>query len=170
METMNAKKMYDYHVWANKQLFTHLKHLPDHVYTDKVKSVFPSVSATMAHIYCTDFIWLETMKGSPFQQTVSEVEHLKAAIVDVAIEGAERYFDQLAVQFADFFTLHGELDKQIIVEHPKMGRIPFVLADLVHHIVNHGTYHRGNVTAMLRQQSQKGIPTDYVFFLMKEEK
>ncbi|WP_313897918.1 DinB family protein [Brevibacillus sp. FSL L8-0520] len=33
------------------------------------------------------------------------------------------------------------------------------------HVVNHGTYHRGNIAAMLRQQGYAGVPTDYVFYL-----
>jgi hypothetical protein len=38
-------------------------------------------------------------------------------------------------------------------------------ADVIIHIVNHGTYHRGNVTAMLRQLGFKGTATDYGFYL-----
>ncbi|WP_264370996.1 MULTISPECIES: hypothetical protein [Bacillaceae] len=32
MENNRAKKMYDYHVWANQQVFQKLKQLPDGVY------------------------------------------------------------------------------------------------------------------------------------------
>ncbi|MFH0068201.1 DinB family protein [Peribacillus sp. NPDC056705] len=33
--------------------------------------------------------------------------------------------------------------------------------------MNHGTYHRGNVSAMLHQQGERDAPTDYVFYCLK---
>ncbi|WP_379865959.1 DinB family protein [Laceyella putida] len=39
------------------------------------------------------------------------------------------------------------------------------LSELVQHVVNHGTYHRGNITAMLRQLDNKGTFTDFIFYL-----
>ncbi|MBE3554365.1 MAG: hypothetical protein IMW85_05085 [Thermicanus sp.] len=36
------------------------------------------------------------------------------------------------------------------------------LEEIIHHIVNHGTYHRGNIAAMVRQLGQTGVSTDYI--------
>ena len=38
-------------------------------------------------------------------------------------------------------------------------------ADMILHVVNHGTYHRGNITAMLRQMGYASVPTDYGIYL-----
>lgn len=38
-------------------------------------------------------------------------------------------------------------------------------AELVPHVVNHGTYHRGNITAMLRQMGYASTSTDYGLYL-----
>jgi uncharacterized damage-inducible protein DinB len=35
---------------------------------------------------------------------------------------------------------------------------------MVRHVVNHGTYHRGQVAAMLRQLGYSPPPTDYLVF------
>lgn len=67
MEKDRAKKMYDYHVWANQQVFQNLKQLPDGVYGDTLKSVFPSIKEVLVHLYATDVTWLEIMKGRPFK-------------------------------------------------------------------------------------------------------
>ncbi|MEK3724277.1 DinB family protein [Paenibacillus sp. FSL H8-0034] len=50
--------------------------------------------------------------------------------------------------------------------HDKLN-VPLV--ELVQHVVNHGTYHRGNITAMLRQLGHKGVPTDYIFYLYADQ-
>ena len=36
---------------------------------------------------------------------------------------------------------------------------------MILHVVNHGTYHRGNITAMLRQMGYASVPTDYGIYL-----
>jgi uncharacterized damage-inducible protein DinB len=166
MGNNRAKKMYDYHVWANQQVFRHLKQLPDKVYNENVKSVFSSISDVMIHLYATDITWLETMKGSSFQDTVREVEQRKSKASGASIDDLETFYDALSMEFYSFFEERKDLECSIITEHPKYGRIEFILADLVHHVVNHGTYHRGNVTAMLRQQGERGVPTDYIYFCL----
>ncbi|WP_107950737.1 DinB family protein [Lysinibacillus parviboronicapiens] len=168
MVNNRAEKMYDYHVWANQQLIQHLKQLPDKVYTAHIESVFSSISEVLIHLYATDIVWLETMKGNSFHDTVREVERRKSELTAVSIDKLEMRYDELSQEFQHFFTEQKDLEQILITEHPHYGRMEFILADLVHHIVNHGTYHRGNVTAMLRQQGEVGVPTDYVFFLIRK--
>lgn len=167
MENNRAMKMYDYHVWANQRVFQHLKQLPDSVFKKTVKSVFSSISDVLTHLYSTDITWLETMKGSSFHDTVKEVERRKSEAAGATIDELEALYDALSKEFYSFFAEQKDPEQIIITEHPQYGRYEFILADLIHHVVNHGTYHRGNVTAMLRQQGERGIPTDYVFFLFK---
>lgn len=165
MENNCAKKMYDYHVWANQKVIQHLKQLPDRIYKETVNSVFSSISDVLIHLYATDITWLETMKGSSFHDTVREVERRKSEASGASIDELEVYYDSLSKEFYSFFTEQQDPEQIIITEHPQYGRCEFILADLIHHVVNHGTYHRGNVTAMLHQQGERGVPTDYVYFL-----
>jgi uncharacterized damage-inducible protein DinB len=167
MEKHRAINMYDYHVWANKQLFQHLKQLPESVFTNTVNSVFPSISEVLIHLYGIDIIWLETMKETSLPDKVQESQRRKAEAAGAAIEELEVLYDALSKEYYSFFAEQQDLERIIIAEHPKYGSCEFILADLIHHVVNHGTYHRGNVTAMLRQQGERGVPTDYVFFLLK---
>ena len=41
------------------------------------------------------------------------------------------------------------------------------LADLMQHLVNHSTYHRGQVAVMMRQLDAKPLPTDFHLFLLE---
>ncbi|MDW7614966.1 DinB family protein [Peribacillus simplex] len=167
MEKNRATKMYDYHVWANQQVFQNLKQLPDGVYVDTIKSVFPSIKDVLVHLYATDITWLEIMKGSTIQDTFKKVERRREEVVGVSINELESCYDALAKDYFDFLATQPDLERTIVTEHPKMGACEFVLADLIHHVVNHGTYHRGNVSAMLHQQGERGVPTDFVFYCLK---
>ncbi|MFX3635018.1 MAG: DinB family protein [Candidatus Pristimantibacillus sp.] len=54
------------------------------------------------------------------------------------------------------------------IEHPKYGRLDTHFSDILRFVVNHGTYHRGSVSAMLRQQGYVEGTTDYIFYLMEQ--
>jgi uncharacterized damage-inducible protein DinB len=167
MEDNRAKKMYDYHVWANQKVFQHLKQLPEKIYKEQIKSVFSSISDVMVHLYATDVTWLETMKESSYQDTVNEVNRRKLEAAEASMEELEALYQLLSEEYYRFFGEQQDVERIIVTEHPRFGRMEFVLADLIHHVVNHGTYHRGNISAMLHQQDERGIPTDYVYFLFK---
>lgn len=167
MEDNRAKKMYDYHVWANQKVFQHLKQLPEKIYKEQIKSVFSSISDVMVHLYATDVTWLETMKESRYQDTVNEVNRRKLEAAEASMEELEALYQSLSEEYYRFFAEQQDGERIIVTEHPRFGRTEFVLADLIHHVVNHGTYHRGNISAMLHQQGERGIPTDYVYFLFK---
>lgn len=167
MKDDRAKKMYDYHVWANQKVFQHLKQLPKGIYKERVNSVFSSISEVMVHLYATDITWLETMKESSYEDTVTAVNRRKQEASEVSIDELEMLYHSLSEEYYRFFAEHQDGEQIIITEHPRFGRTEFVLADLIHHVVNHGTYHRGNISAMLHQQGERGIPTDYVYFLFK---
>jgi uncharacterized damage-inducible protein DinB len=51
-------------------------------------------------------------------------------------------------------------------QHTVRGR-QFRLEDLIQHLVNHSTYHRGQVVLLLRQLGEKPPPTDYALFLIE---
>lgn len=167
MENNRAKKMYDYHVWANRQVFQKLKQLPEGVYGDTIKSVFPSIKEVLVHLYATDITWLEIMKGSTVHDTLKKVEQLRKEVDGISLNELESSYDELAKDYDNFLASQSDLERNIVTEHPKTGACEFVLADLIHHVVNHGTYHRGNVSAMLHQQGENGAPTDYVFYCLK---
>jgi len=57
------------------------------------------------------------------------------------------------------------MDVHMEYTHPHHGTLKATYADIMQHAVNHGTYHRGNIAAMLRQIGFAGTNTDYVFYL-----
>jgi uncharacterized damage-inducible protein DinB len=57
-----------------------------------------------------------------------------------------------------------DLEKRIELDNPYAGLRETSLAEIVLHVVNHGTYHRGNISAMLHQQGDASVMTDYAFY------
>lgn len=161
----HALQLYDYHVWANQRVFEHLKELPKDIYHKEIQSVFSSISEVVAHIYATDTIWLWVMSGDSFDEIAKLRTQLKESTKGKGIDEMQRMFFNLSERYKAFFDRQENLDQSISPEHPAFGRLETNFFELVQHVVNHGTYHRGNITAMLRQLGYSGVMTDYVVYL-----
>ncbi|CEG27288.1 DinB family protein [Bacillus sp. B-jedd] len=165
MKKHPAAQLYDYHVWANKKFFGRLKELPEEIYETKIQSVFSSIAETLVHIFVTDTLWLGVMKGKSMKEIHAAIGEVQEKTKDRRLEIIETLYHELSVEYQEFLQSERDLDKEIFPEHPKFGRLETNLAQLIQHVVNHGTYHRGNLAAMIRQQGYSSVATDYVFYL-----
>lgn len=159
----SAIQQYHYHQWANNRFFEHLKTLPSKIYNQEIESVFSSISEVIAHVYRVDGMWLSVMSGDSFEDTMQVIKKLETQSEGKGLENMQKLYEKLAQEYDTFFESQ-DLDEVISIEHPRYGSLETDVAELVQHVVNHGTYHRGNITAMLRQQGETGIPTDYIFY------
>lgn len=165
----SAIQQFDYHKWANSRVFNHLKELPDEMYDREIKSVFSSIEEVIVHVYQVDGMWLSVMSGDSFEKTMEVITQLKENSSDRDLDGMQSLYSEINKQYESFFEETEDLDEVISIEHPRYGKLETPISDLVRHVVNHGTYHRGNITAMLRQQGHAGVPTDYVFYLYQNK-
>lgn len=158
-------QQYNYHKWANERVFDHLSQLPEDVFTRQVDSVFASVREVVVHIYLTDGMWLSVISGDAFRNTLSVIKQLKNKSLEHNLEGLRKCYSEVAEGYDALLNEQNDPDREITIEHPKYGKMESPVSSLITHVVNHGTYHRGNITAMLRQQGHAGTPTDFVHYL-----
>ncbi|SEQ48257.1 Uncharacterized damage-inducible protein DinB (forms a four-helix bundle) [Virgibacillus subterraneus] len=163
-----ALQLYDYHVWANNKFFGHLKELPEEIYSQEIESVFPSIAETLSHIYITDTVWLGVIQEDNFDQVQASGVKAAEATKGKNLEDLEVMFTELSERYKDFLNSENDLDRPMELEHPHYGRLETQLSNLVQHVVNHGTYHRGNLTAMIRQLGHPSVPTDNILYLYEK--
>ncbi|WP_231869825.1 DinB family protein [Paenibacillus riograndensis] len=161
-------QLYEYHVWANDRLFTHLEQLPKEVFHAKVTSVFPSVSQTFGHLYMYEQLYMSVLAEVPNEKIFPRIPDWTEEAQGKTVDEMRRLFSSVAEQFRDLLRRTSDLDKAMTIEHPRYGSLDTHFSEILRHVVNHGTYHRGNVTAMLRQQGHTGVPTDYMFYLVEQ--
>lgn len=165
----NAVRLYDFHKWSNTRVFKRLKELPKEVYTNEIVSVFPTLSHVMVHIYLTDALWLKVIKQDSFESIMDYLGKSRKEAEDRSLEELEGMFEKLANQYELFLNEQADPERTFIIEHPQFGKLETNVFELIQHVANHGTYHRGNITAMLRQQGVPGVPLDYVFYLYEKK-
>ncbi|WP_276353017.1 DinB family protein [Cohnella caldifontis] len=164
-----AHRLYDYHVWANDQLFAHLEQLPKDAFHAEVKSVFASVSQVLGHMYKFERLFMSVLAEVPNEVIFQKIQGWEEETEDKTVDEMRQLFAGAAEEFRDLLRRTPDPDKAMTIEHPQYGRLGTRFSDILQHVVNHGTYHRGNVAAMLRQQGYAGVPTDYMFFLVERQ-
>lgn len=165
-----AIELYNYHKWANNRFFDRMNELPDEVYYQKIKSVFSSIQEVIIHLYQTDGMWLSVMSGDDFSKTMEIIKQQNEKSTGQDLDGMKKLYEESSAKYHAFLEGHKDPDELMTIEHPKYGKLETSVTQQVKHVVNHGTYHRGNITAMLRQQDHAGPSTDYIFFLYDASK
>ena len=153
------EELYRYNRWANDRMFEAVSSLTKEEFTKDLASSHPSVRDTLTHIVWAEWIWLQRWKGTSPQVVfdANDFPHagtLQARWVDVEIE--QRAFIQTVTTGAllepvQYVNLQGQT-----------WRYP--LWRQMYHVVNHSSYHRGQLTTMLRQLAARPVPTDFLVF------
>ena len=154
-----VRDLYAYTEWANERVLDAVAGLPHEAFTRDLGSSYPSIRDTLVHVLSAEWVWLrrwlgESPAGFPDASALETVEALRARWSGVVAERRE---------FLD--TLNAESLGRIIDYRTTKGdpfRAPLI--ELLLHVVNHTTHHRGQVVTMLRQVGAAGVNTDLVTY------
>jgi uncharacterized damage-inducible protein DinB len=136
----------DYHYWARDRALDAIAPLTQEQLTANRGNSFPTILATLAHLVGADWVWCNRWEGdSPAAlPPVSDLPTLDAVRTAWRVE--EQRIRALVARL-------GEDGIQRPIEYSrfdgKREALPFW--QMFQHLVNHGSYHRGQITTMLRQ-------------------
>lgn len=159
---MTNTEMHDLFVfneWANARTFEAVGALPHEQLTRENGSSFPSILHTAAHIVGAEWIWLERWMarvpgGFPEWVLTPDLADLMTRLRAVEAERAQHLAalpEGAGTATVAFKLMNGTEDHQPVEV-------------MVRHVVNHGTYHRGQIAAFIRQFGVKPPSTDYIAF------
>jgi len=160
-----AIEMYNYHVWEISRIVDHLKEIPEELYRKEIASSFPSIAKTLAHIYIVDNVWFQTLQGAELAEALNSSWADRDEIENGPLPELEAKFKRLFEQCSRFLHEQEDLGKRIMLNNPYAGSRETSLAEIVTQIVTHGTYHKGNISTMLRQTGNSSVMTDYIYYL-----
>ena len=148
-----------YKAWANELVFDAAAKLPQAELTAPRKIVFGSMLRTLNHVYAMDEAWRAHLEGRPHGYTTRNPE---ACPPLAELRDAQKAIDGWFVQYADSLSREDE-----IVDFQFIGGGPGAMTrrDILLHVANHGTYHRGTVAAMMYQAGVAPPTTDLPVFL-----
>jgi uncharacterized damage-inducible protein DinB len=153
-----------YNVWANQRIIDCISNLTDDQIRREINSSYKSIYTTLVHLWDAESIWWQRIKlqeqvdvpGTNFNGSVLELGNnlLKQSKqwkewVDLATDAA--------------------LEHEFIYRNSKKEQFKQPVSEVLIHLFNHQTYHRGQLITMFRQVGLGVIPnTDFINFSRKK--
>ena len=149
--------LYEYNEWANEKTIASLRALPEADYVREQGGGWPSLRATFVHLAGATDAWAERFSGRDALVLAKETDLPKLEdAVRVLLSAQEKHRNHLKNLTRDklerpfsWKNLAGEL-----------RAAPYEI--VVRHVVNHQTYHRGQIASMVRRVGGKPVATDMV--------
>lgn len=154
------KQYATYNIWANQQIFPVILALTEAQQMQELPSSYNNLYKTVLHMWDAESIWWQRMKlsekilvpGKTFSGTLQEGA---ACLIHQSKQWEEWISNasDLAIEHVfEYKTFDGTVYKQPIWQ-------------MLQHVFNHGTYHRGQLINMLRQLGIEKIPaTDFIIW------
>jgi uncharacterized damage-inducible protein DinB len=143
MSIDNFRQLAAYNHWANKRLYAVALDMPEPQYRQRTGVFFGSLHGTLNHLLLTDRVWLKRLTG--------EGEHpplLDAILFEDRNELARARMDEDA-RILRVIGGYSEADLHTALSYQTMSGAPQhqVLNDILLHLFNHQTHHRGHAHA-----------------------
>lgn len=154
------RSLFDYTYWARDRVLAAAERLSPEQLSRDLGSSFPSVRDTLAHVYLAEWIWYSRWQG---ESPASPLETGYLTTVQLLREE----WDPLAGWIREYVANRTEEDLERVCEYRLINGAQgaSTYREMFLHLVNHGTYHRGQVGTMLRQLgATPAEPTDLIAF------
>jgi uncharacterized damage-inducible protein DinB len=165
----NIHLLFEYDRWANNRVLQAVSTLTAQQFAHDLGGSFRSVRDTLVHIIGGEWGWLTIFnEPSPGPTFATELWTRHDAlftpntfpdVASVRLKWVE--VERAQVEFVNRIT-NESLGKMIPLRPTQIS-----LAHLMQHLVNHSTYHRGQISLMMRQLSAKPLSTDFLIFLLE---
>jgi len=146
MNLEELRTLVDYHYWARDRALDAAAALASEQFTRDVGNSFRSIRDTLAHLYAAEWAWCSRWNGqSPTAlvpaDTFPDVSTLRSRWSELEAD-VRAVLERMGAQGLD-----AVIEYKMINGDARAS----VFWQMVQHVVNHASYHRGQVTTMMRQ-------------------
>lgn len=159
--TRNLRTLVRYSAWANERLFDALAALPPGEATVKRPTGFGNMVNTLNHSCVVDLIWRAHLLGKPHGFT-SRITETQPSLEE--LRASQTGIDQWYIAYTDGLPDRA-LDEVVSFTFVDGGSGAMTRGDILLHVVNHKTYHRGYVADQLYQAGSRPPVMDLPVFL-----
>jgi uncharacterized damage-inducible protein DinB len=153
------KKLTQYNVWANGRIMDYIISAGEDKADMKLQSSFDTIRKTVYHIYDAETVWLVRLNNLELEYwpPSRDFDFSLVDFKDVLVNKSE----ELRAQLDEYNTV--TFHKMCSYKNTKGESYVTTIADIYQHIMNHSTYHRGQLITMLRTAGFNDVgSTDYI--------
>jgi uncharacterized damage-inducible protein DinB len=150
---MTLSDAWKYHQWANQKTLESCQNLTFEEFTRDLGGSFPSVRDTLVHILMADGAWCHRTQELPYTRPVP-TNYPDLESIRVAWQPYDKQWAEILQNIPP--------DTQMRYTAFDGTRYVSTLEEIFRHVVNHGSYHRGQVAFMLRLLGKVPHGTDWI--------
>jgi uncharacterized damage-inducible protein DinB len=161
VNTMMDKATLDLHLaytnWATRRLLNAAAAIPAEQLVHNFNTADRNIVGTLAHVFAADRIWLDRVNGRRRSMFIEDRDR------DLSVLESE--WPALHAAWRQWLENYNEDLNQPIAYHDMKGNLHQNLPwQIILHVVNHGTHHRGQVSGFLRVLGHTPPPLDLIVF------
>jgi uncharacterized damage-inducible protein DinB len=156
--------LFAYNRWADRHVLEACRKLTAEQYVAAPAPGWSSVRSTIVHSAIVTDGWLSAVAGRPVEDVPTEADLPTVDDAERLLERAHRTFDDV------WPTLTPEqLATPRTFTFRRRGRTAILPPwAVLRHVVNHATYHRGQVASKLKRFGIEQPATDFVFWMLEQ--
>ena len=162
--------LFSYDRWANRRVFHAVSKLSTEQFTRDLGTSFSSIRDTLLHVIGGEWIWLQYWPAMPVPE--ERVAELKTRRDEEFLSERFRSAEEVNAKWLEVeqqqMKFLEDLTEEALHQPIEFRAAPIELVDLMLHVINHSTYHRGQIALMLRQVGAVPIATDYHVFRVEQ--
>lgn len=159
------KQLAAYNVWATQRITDVILSLPEEKQKAEIASSFNSLHTTILHIWDAESIWWQRMKLH--ERFVRPSDNPKGTTRDVinGLLSQSKLWEGWVSNASEL-----SLDHVFQYYNNKKEPVKMPIYQMILHVFNHSTYHRGQLITMLRQLGVEKLPgTDFVLWVRNKK-
>jgi uncharacterized damage-inducible protein DinB len=148
----------DYSAWASNRMLDAASKLTEEELSRDFKTADKNVANTLAHAFAADRVWLGRIQGNPPASFIDDNDR-QLNVLRQEWPALQKRWKQWAAPLSDEDVL-----EKISYKDMKGNPYESHLWQILLHVVNHATHHRGQVSGFLRSMGHTPPPPDLIAF------
>jgi uncharacterized damage-inducible protein DinB len=159
MDIDEIRTLYSFNQWATHRLIEAARLLSPEDFVKDLRTSYRSMRGTFVHTLWAEWIWLRRWRGESPKRVFAEDEFQD-------LDAIRSRWGDIDADRNDFIaTLTGErLRERLSYQNTRGERWEYPLVHMLQHVVNHSSYHRGQIVTLLRQLGHVPPSTDFLLY------
>ncbi|WP_106475876.1 DinB family protein [Phytohalomonas tamaricis] len=156
----HLRTLIDYHGWATERMLEACSVITEGDYRRDLGLFFHGIHGTLNHLLTAERLWHARLKGTqPPTNTLETKIEADRDVLARALREQCRYWKAATVSLNDADT-----QRTIAFTNDCGQLLQLSVAELIFHVVNHGTHHRGQLSAALNGLGEPMPELDFYYY------
>jgi uncharacterized damage-inducible protein DinB len=159
VDTVYIRTLFEYDRWANARVLEAVSKVSAEQFVRDLGSSYRSIRDTLVHILSAELVWLSRWRGQSPQAHRNPAQFPNVEALQASWRELENEL-QVFLASLDDDKLRAPISYSTLAGQPQAQP----LWQQMVHLANHSSYHRGQITTMLRQIGAVPVATDLIAF------